>query len=83
MNVLVPLVPSSCGVVVVSPPNDPVSEYVPLGSVGVTEQVATPLALVVPVHVCVPFTVKVTGSLGTGWLVVVFVSVPDTGVDPL
>ena len=67
MNVLVPLCwAAASGVVVVSPPNEPVSVYVPAGSFGVTVQEATPLAFVVAVHVWVPFTVRVTGSLGTG-----------------
>ncbi len=35
----------------------------------VTVHDATPLAFVVPVQVCEPFTVNVTGSLATGWLV--------------
>ena len=30
-----------------------------------------------------PFSVRVTGSFGTGWLVYVLRSVPETGVRPL
>ena len=51
------------GSTVASPANDADSEYVPAGSFGVMEQVATPLVFVVPVHDCVPFSVIVTGSL--------------------
>jgi hypothetical protein len=66
VNVLDPLEDKRTGVVVVLPPKEPESEYVPEGSFGVTEQVATPLAFVVPEHVWVPFTVSVTDWPGTG-----------------
>ena len=50
---------------------------------GVTGQVATPLAFVVAVHDRVPFSVSVTGSFGTGWFVYVLTSVPVIVVEPL
>src|ERR1700744_2517843 len=78
VKVFFPVLVRRTGTVVVSPPNDPVRVYVPPGSFGVTVQLATPLALVVAVHFWVPFTVRVTGSLGTGVLVTVFTSVADT-----
>ena len=52
-----------------SPAKLAVREYVPAGSFGVTEHDATPVELVVAVQVCVPLSVKVTGSPETGVLV--------------
>jgi hypothetical protein len=69
VKVVVELVDSSWGVVVVVPPKDPDNEYVPVGSLGETEHVATPLVLVVAVQVWVPLTVNVTGWPETGWFV--------------
>ena len=69
VKVLEPFEDSSTGVVVVSPPNEAVgSRSRPARSV-VTGHDATPAAFVVPVQDCVPFTVRVTDSFGTGWLV--------------
>jgi hypothetical protein len=47
----------------------------------VTLQVAVPVASVIAVQVWVPFSVKVTGSLGTGVSPLVVVSTAVTGVE--
>ena len=77
------VVPVSWSGSVASPPKVPVRVYVPAPSGGVAEQVAIPLASVVPVQYTAPLTVKVTGSFAMGALVTASVSVPVTVVEPL
>ena len=82
VKVLDELFVSNCGIEDESPGNVAAIGYVPTGSFGVRGQDATPFAPVAAVQVWVP-SVNVTGSFGTGWLVKVLISGPETGVDPL
>ena len=61
-----PVDPVNCNGWEVSPPKLPLSVYVAAGSPGVMGHEAVPVASVVAVHVSVPLSVKVTGSLGIG-----------------
>ena len=82
VKVLDELFVSSWGMEFESPGNVALIGYMPTGSVGVRLQVAIPFGPVEAMQVWVP-SVKVIGSFGTGWLVKVLISVPETGVDPL